>query len=227
MRIGICDDEKFFIKTIEDALIKILDKYDIPFNIQTFLNGYDLIEKQKNFDLIFLDITMPNIDGLSVAEKIREINDDLIIVFITSHEDKVFEAFKVKTFRYLVKPVDQEKLEEAIIGAHKEYCDDNVQVFIKDVCHNIRKINMDDIVYVETHNRNLLVHTLNHSFEAALRMKEIEHMLGESNFYRIHTSYIVNLKHVIAYNHNTVSMINGHDVMISRLKIKDFKNKLL
>ena len=116
MDIAICDDEKIF----REQIISYLLKYNNKFNIFEYYNGYDLLESEKIFDIIFLDIEMDNINGMIVAEKLRERGVSSIIIFFTSHHEYVHDAFKVKAFRFLNKPIDKVKLVEAILDAETE-----------------------------------------------------------------------------------------------------------
>ena len=102
MRIAICDDEKIF----RDQIKKYILEVSSDSSIDEYTCGDDLAGSESNYDIIFLDIEMPGISGIETAEKLRENGSDADIIFLTSHVEFVYEAFKVRAFRFLQKPID-------------------------------------------------------------------------------------------------------------------------
>ena len=114
VRIAICDDEEIYrieLKTILDKLL-----INVDYNIDTFDDGNRLVESFKAlpYDLLFLDIEMPKVDGITLAKSLRAISEKVFIVFLTSHVEYAIEGYEVNALRYLTKPVDIEKLKEVI-----------------------------------------------------------------------------------------------------------------
>ncbi|HSH36181.1 LytR/AlgR family response regulator transcription factor [Schnuerera sp.] len=105
--IGICDDDRYFLDYIGYKIEKILEKKNISYKIHRLSNGIELLnaydEKNKPFDIIFLDIDMPKIDGLEVAEVIRKKDEETILMFLTSMDNEVYKTFKYDTFRFIRK----------------------------------------------------------------------------------------------------------------------------
>ncbi len=116
MKIAICDDEQIF----RDTLYKKLVKYNKTFEIKEFRTGRELIDSRIKFDIIFLDIEMPELNGMDTAKKLRKLSVGSIIIFLTSHIECIQDAFKVKAFRFLSKPVQEDALNEALEEAEKE-----------------------------------------------------------------------------------------------------------
>ena len=116
IKIAVCDDEPFFAEQMNDRI----KKYMPDCIIQRFLSGEDLLLQRELFDIYFLDIQMEKINGIETARKLRELDEESIIVFITGAKEYVFEAFDVAALHYLVKPVDNEKLQEVLRRAEKE-----------------------------------------------------------------------------------------------------------
>ena len=114
MRIAICDDEEIYRIELKSLLDKLLINAD--YNIDTFDDGNRLSESFKAlpYDLVFLDIEMPAVDGITLARAIRAASEKVFIVFLTSHVEYAIEGYEVNALRYLTKPVDIEKLKEVI-----------------------------------------------------------------------------------------------------------------
>lgn len=115
-KIAVCDDEQIFVDEIIYKLQSRSNKYQIVY----FNSGEELTNSVLDFSILFLDIEMPGLSGMETAFKLREMNYDGIIIFLTSHTEFMPEAFKIKDFRFLDKPIDQEKFDEALTSAEKE-----------------------------------------------------------------------------------------------------------
>ena len=122
MRIAICDDEKQICEFLKEKIRRYYFSNDINFSIQTFENGEKLLESDLNLiDVLFLDVEMPGRNGMKVAKAIREKNKEMIIVFFTAYSEFVFESFKVDAFRYLVKPVNNQELNETLDAIQQKF----------------------------------------------------------------------------------------------------------
>lgn len=125
IRIAICDDDSIGRGLLQESLEYLLQENNLQAEISSYCSGQELLREQNRYDILFLDIRMPKINGIRTAEKYREWYEDTIIIFLTSYEDYVFEGYKVNAFRYLKKPMEQEKLREALLSAvsklEKEY----------------------------------------------------------------------------------------------------------
>lgn len=194
MLIGICDDEAI----IREELIRLCNKFTTSnlhnFEIITFTSGEELLKYNKPIDILFLDIQMKGMNGLKTAEQIRTKDESMIIIFLTGYKGFMQEGYRVKAFRYLLKPINMkdflitlsEAVEEltknckAIVGV------DGETVFIK----------LKDIIYVEYVNRCTLVRTKRDTYETSITMTEWESILNTGDFFRSHKAYIVNMEYI-------------------------------
>lgn len=119
LKIAICDDETILCKELKEKISKFYSEY----SIDTFHSGKELLRCPNEYDIIFLDIEMPGEDGMETAKKLRSQNCKSYIIFLTSHTEYMPDAFKVKAFRFLAKPLDEEHLKEALADAQKELAD--------------------------------------------------------------------------------------------------------
>ena len=114
MRIAVCDDEERFRLDIKKHIDKIYNSLDVV--VDCFSGGKELIAsfEARPYDLVFLDIEMPEMDGITLAKKLRDMNDKIYIVFLTGHVEYALEGYEVNALRYLTKPIQDDKLKEVL-----------------------------------------------------------------------------------------------------------------
>ena len=165
---------------------------------------------------------MPKINGIRTAEKYREWYEDTIIIFLTSYEDYVFEGYKVNAFRYLKKPIEQEKLREALLSAvsklEKEY---EIELWDEKGLHIVRP---KDIIYVETSGRNVIVRTVEEDYYVKMGITQFAENLNGTDFISPHQSYHVNMRYIKEFNKQEAILTNGEKVKISCKKYAQFRD---
>lgn len=223
--IAICDDNEMCRR----MNLELIGKYKTPpgkqITVTVFSSGMELIKCNINFDVVFLDIDMPTISGMEVANILREKGYEGYIVFATFHTAPVYEAFKHNAFRYLVKPVDQTEMFEALDSIFKEIEEKKEQYLIARVdSKNIVRIDVNEIRYIETLNRKTIFHLNKHEVETVMKMKELEVILKEYTFFKTHKCYMLNLKYVQSFDKTSVTLADKTFVPISRLRLSSFKS---
>ena len=151
MKIAICDDKMVLHEDLKQHLEEYAIKRNLVFVYDDYTNGYDLIASTIEYDLIFMDYQMDEINGLETSRRLRKKNIQTPIIFLTSFPNIVFDTFEVNAYRFLVKPIDMEKLSSALDDFLKS-TDDNNFLLIKTDEDN-KKINIDDIIYAEASDK--------------------------------------------------------------------------
>ncbi|MGL5755869.1 MAG: LytR/AlgR family response regulator transcription factor [Paraclostridium sp.] len=227
IRIAICEDEEETQCLIESYLHNILKNINIEYEIQKYNLGEELLEGNlKNIDILLLDIQMGQINGMDTARKIREVDNKMEIIFITSLIDYIQEGYEVRAYRYLLKPIQQEELEKHVLTCIKEIENKNSYILIKNKS-NTYKICSDEIKYIEVQKKDMLIHTINKSFDVRYSLEKIEKDLKLDKFVRCHKSFLVNLSYVENVKSNTAILESGEEVPVSRYRYKDVKEKFL
>ena len=146
MRIAICDDEEIYRIELKTVLDKLL--INVDYNIDTFDDGRQLMESfnKTPYDLVFLDIEMPAVDGITLAKSIRSKSENVFIVFLTGHIEYALEGYEVNALRYLTKPVDIDKLKE-VIRYIQEKQGSARQLIIREDGEEIL-IDINDVIYI-------------------------------------------------------------------------------
>ncbi|MCQ2772782.1 MAG: LytTR family DNA-binding domain-containing protein [Bacilli bacterium] len=229
IKVAIIEDEQIHL----DRLISILEQYSketsSEYEITSFSSPLVFIDSFKcDYDLIFLDIKMPGIDGMKVAHHIREIDPKVVLVFITSLAQYAIEGYSVNAVDYILKPYSygEFKLKMNRI-ANKFLVEDKKYIY----CQKDRakyKIATDDVYYIETNIHQVEIHTIDDSYTRYCALGVIEKELQGLGFVKINSCYLVNLRYVSSIYRDECIMKNGALLKISRSHIKEisdlFKN---
>ncbi|MCR4731524.1 MAG: LytTR family DNA-binding domain-containing protein [Saccharofermentans sp.] len=224
MRIAICDDEERYRIELKTILNKLLINTDL--NIDTFDDGNILADAfaASPYDLVFLDIEMPALDGITLAKKIRSRSENVFIVFLTSHIEYALEGYEVNALRYLTKPVDIEKLKE-VIRYVQEKQGSSRQIIIKEDGEEIL-IDINDVIYMESMNQNVRIVTAGGEHVIRYNISDFEDQLKNDGFFRIHRGYLISLSKVRKLSGNDVILDGGETLPVSRSNVKPLKEAL-
>lgn len=233
MRVIICEDDKSQKLKIEKIVNKILKSENINGEIVLSTSRADELIKYISINndntLYFLDVDLnQDINGIELAKKINEIDENALIAMITSHEDMSYLTFKyhVGAIDYIIKDNFDEvekRMRECIIYANSKFMSkDEKGYFIVNTSREVKKINYNDIIYFETSKKRVIgIHLVNSYIEFQGTMKDLEQNL-DKRFIRCHRSYIVNKDKVksIDKNKKTVYLEDGYKCFVSTLLIK-------
>ena len=221
MKIAICDDEKIW----QNKLIKCLDIYSAERNTEIsrtcFDNGNMLAESIEKYDIIFLDFQMDKLNGIETAKRIRKTNTDSVIIFVSAFPQVAVDAYEVKAYRFLTKPINKTKLFKALDDYRAEIDIDNFLVF--KTHERTLRIRISDILYVEASKNHSIIHTSKEDFEILINLKEIQKKLPAEKFYRCHKAYIVSFLHIKSHNNTDVFFEDGSIAYISRNYLPKFR----
>ncbi|WP_022761708.1 LytR/AlgR family response regulator transcription factor [Butyrivibrio sp. AD3002] len=229
MKIAVCDDEE----KIRNIIMSELKSSFPDDEIISFGIGEDVLRsvEQDGYmpNIILLDIMMPGVSGMDVARKLRDISDDVVIIFITGEKQYVFDAFDVRAFHFLVKPFSNEKLISVIKAAKEEIAKATLKPQKKYVMLNSRgshiRLCASDIIFAEVYGARIIVHTRTDEIEYYGHLSELEKLVGDG-FFRTHRGYLVNLRFVKKYDAGKCYMSKG-EALISKQNYKVFVKALI
>lgn len=228
MKIVICDDEKIYVDKVYEKVKVYCDDNEVSCyeNADKLLN--DIENNAINSDIYIMDIEMDNINGLDIAKKIREKDTSALIIFLTNYDKYVYDAFEVKTFRYIPKERIDEKLPQAIKDAVvriKERNSKNIYVGVSG--RVIRRIELDEIVFIEKYQKNIIFNLLDKSMvRERTTLKNIYAELDSDKFIFINKGIIINLKNIKYLDGLRIVMENDVECYISRDRLKEVKDKI-
>ena len=225
---AICDDEREIRSSIERNIRLLCEDSDII----KFADGKALVEYEGGFDILFLDIQMEGMSGMEAARVLRGRGCKAVIIFVTAIEEYVFDAFDVGAFHYIVKPFDKAKFFDVLRKAVAQ-CEsikarevrDEPSLAVK-TGSTTRKIYLYEIFYLEVFNRKVVIHKADGDVEFYGKLIELEDRLSE-HFVRCHRAYIVNMRYVLKYTANSITLENGAEILLSKQKYGEFVRKYL
>jgi DNA-binding LytR/AlgR family response regulator len=225
LKIAICDDNKSHRKEIKDIVSRVLFDRDELF-IDLFADGEDIVTLIDSgvfsFDLVFLDIEMPVVDGLKTADIIRTSNIATDIIFLTAHGEYVYEGYKFRAFSYLTKPVSASKIAKEL-NRYMDWRDNSDAKFLI-ISYNGTKqrINIDRIDYIESDRRKVNVISGTENFGFYAKLDDIERQLKRT-LKRVHQSYMVNMNKIVKLGKNEMTVENGAVIPISKRYYSEVK----
>lgn len=218
MEIAVLEDEKI----IREQICGLIRKQEPKSHIEPYAAGEELLGSGKQFDIAFLDIQMAGMNGIETARRLRERQEDVILIFITGLKEYVFDALDLYAFQYLLKPLDEKKFAEVLEKAAKEAGKkkDKKWLFIK--TRNLR-LGQTDILYIESKAKKVEIHTARgkKTIEIYASMDVLESQLGEE-FYRCHRAYIVNMAYITEYDSESITLTNGDRIYLAKKKYGEF-----
>lgn len=224
MKIAIVDDEKIILDLVREKVSKILKQYKVDFDICEFTDGKSLMKSysKQPFDLIFLDIDMPDFTGIDVAKKLRSHDSSTEIIFVTNKDEMVYETIKYVPFRFIRKSKFDTEIYEALENYFRKKAK-NKQVVIFSTENGKKPLSVQDIVYVEVRSHKLTVHTNSGILEANGNLKDIELRIAEYGFIRIHQSYLVNYRFIDVIKQKCVVLDNEDVLPLGRGRYENVK----
>lgn len=227
INIAICDDDSSFIATLKTLLNRYAEERQLDLHVLEFRDGTELLNSYNTaLDLIFLDIQMDKMDGLETAGKIRMVDSGVSIIFLTSMIQYALEGYQYNATNYIIKPMKYVRLKAEMDRWMQSYRPDRKPFLLVANDTGKYKVFIQDIYYIETFNRNLMIHSSTENILSYKKMKELEKELEKHRFIRCHSGFLVNLFYVKRVEKLELELTNGDKIPISQPKRKFVMEKL-
>lgn len=208
-KIAICDDEWQHIDKIRSILCdEETDTYTSPRQL------LDAILSGRRYDVLFLDILMPQLDGIALARELRGLDEDMILVFVTGEIKFIQTGYEVRAFRYLLKEQLEVGLPKIWRDIRKELLDRQDDYFTYEFERKTHRWPCRDILYLESNLRRIILHTADKTAYLYGKLDDIA--AKYPRFIRIHKSYLVNCRYIRTVSAGTVALANGDILPVSR-----------
>lgn len=227
MRIAVCDDEELMLNTITSKLTELYKKEFENITIQGFCDGKVLEANHRidPFDIIFLDIDMPSINGLDTAEVIRKYDRNVLLIFISNHEELVYKSFVVQPYRFIRKN-HLEDLEEATTASVKTIMKGKYKVTLEGIKGKF-SIKLSEIIAFTSIGHTVYLCSGNKKIRIMSTLKKLDNQFKDLGFVRAHNSYLVNCRKIISIDKESVTMEDGSQIPVSRRQMQNVKDKFL
>lgn len=214
MKILICDDEEQYLKTLRAHIEEYMNHKHIQYSMVVSCDPTQILNEHLSYDLAFLDIQMPGIDGITLAKELRQRNPKLALFFITNFDEYQDDAMDLQAFRFFEKPFSVSRLHSGLDKA-MEYIDGAyVDIFLSENGTHHRVI-VDDILYVTRENRKTCIVTTERSYFATEKYDALCDKFPQLFFYSVHKSFFVNLHYVARYSYTELLLTDGSRIPIA------------
>lgn len=221
IKIGICDDMPYAVDELNEIVSNYLIRKNYEFAILKFSCGSEVIQSMDELNILFLDIEMPDMDGIEVGEQFCCKKSNCKIIMATSRIERFKEAFRIQAFRFVSKPFEVLEVEKALedsldlmIGA------DTIELYENRLLYQIQQ---KDICYVVAYESYVEVILLNRrKMRKDISLSKMQELLDECLFYRINRKYLVNMSYIEKYDGESIA-VDNIKIKIPRVKKKDFE----
>lgn len=227
LRIGVCDDEKV-IHTIMETIIGAYEQErNIDVDVTYYMSGVELLENQEilDLDILFLDIEMPELDGVATAYKLNECKHHCKFIMLTSKVERFKEAFKIGAFRFVTKPIEQQEVFDVIDDVRKRIIGNKEHIVYRDGKNYT--IQQKDIAYVMIDRTSAYVFTEKYDFRSNEPLSWWEQELDKRLFFRCHKGYIVNLGKIAKIEKMYIRLVEGEMIPIARRRKEELERRFM
>lgn len=216
-RIAVVEDEQQYRDEVCQYIEQYATEHQLKFDVTTYTDGQEIVDDvQKHYDIIFFDIEMTQLNGMDAAKAIRERDVNVVMVFITNMAQYAIEGYEVGALDFVLKPIDYYgfsfRMARALGRVQKKQ--GNLE-FAINTPGGIKKLDSNDIYYIEIENRFLVYHTAEGDFSQRGTLQSAEEMFQNYHFVKCNHWYLVNLKYVTEIEENIVH-VAGSRLEISR-----------
>ncbi len=240
LQVAVCDDEQFYREKINLLLKQYFQKQKLECSIALYLSGEEFLAQHENsvkYDIVFLDISMKELDGIQTALQIRTFHSDTYLVFVTAFIDYALEGYKVNAVRYIMKDTLDTAIPECLDAILQKM---QLSQVTFSFLNGETTLYTDNILYVESQKHKSFFYYMQtvtmHSaanecgvtaYQIYEKLDLIEQRLSAYGFLRIHKSYLVNMKHIRRLSNYTAFLDTGEELPIPRIKYQAVKEQFV
>ncbi len=227
IRIGIVEDDAAARNALLDHLARYGEENALQFDLRTFADGEDAVAHYRpEYDILFLDVEMPRMDGFETAHRIREVDTDVIIIFVTNMGQYAIKGYEVDALSYLLKPVPYFAFAQELTRSLARLNKRESRGVVLSINNQVVRLDPAEIVYIESVKHRITIHAFDRQYTFSGTLKALEEDLGDHGFFRSNNCYLVNLQHVKRVDQSTSVMADGSQLVVSRPRKKAFLDAL-
>lgn len=230
VRIAICDDDIKILPQHEKMVQKALQAYGIGFEITTYNRSsnllHDISDDKFFYDLLLLDIEMPDISGIELCNKVKVYLPNVKVIFITSHLEFAIDAFELSIFRYIPKYDLEKRLRAAVVDAAKLVELEFGKEYIIQTSTRFEKIPYREIFYIQRDGKNTSIISSTGISKVRKSLQQVYEELNATEFIFIDRGYLVNIIQIMKVKDSMAVLKNGEQLPISRSRLQEVKQQI-
>ncbi len=234
LKIAICDDEQFHRENLRSHILSCTKQNDIPCEIDLYASGTQLVDlgiEIMQYNAIYLDINMEDMDGIALAKLLRECSKEIPIIFVTAFMAHTIEGYTVNALRYILKGrEDFLSLVCESLGAVMEKINYQTAKHNFQFPNGTRSISLDRVLYIESKLHQVEIHVMENEMKHYTlqgKLSEIEESLEGYQFLRVHQSYLVNMKYIKEICRYKAVLTHLQEIPIPKVRFKEVQNKYI
>jgi DNA-binding LytR/AlgR family response regulator len=228
MKVAVCDDDPKDLRQIAEMISRVAGQEGFQYSLTTYESGGKLlkdIEEGLQFHVLLLDVMMDEMSGMELAAELRRRQNNAQIVFISFSRDMAVCGYEVSAARYLLKPIDTEKLREALVYCYNK-CESSRKIIVT-TARGMRKLAIDKLVYAETWGRGLRLIMTDGYEDVSMKMSDLEEMLPSDQFVMTHRTILLNLAYVRYLRYCEIELKTGIILPVSKYRQNDTREKFV
>lgn len=206
LNIAIVEDMAALAEQLKGLLRIVLDRMEEKADIRIFGRAEDMLPQCKRYDIIFMDIELPGMNGMAAAHVMRDSGNDSVIIFVTNFTGFATEGFLVNATDYIIKPFNVNAIEMALSGALRLLKSKRKATLSIPLGEGVCVFDSSEIIYIETYGHKMIFYAGDETRESWGSLKEVEQKLQPYGFVRIHRSYLVNMRYITGVSKNFVRL---------------------
>lgn len=230
-KIAVVDDDEMFTGQVSEAIRKDFSLKKMPVEVERFYGSRRLLgvlDEHQTYDVYFLDVEMDYVNGVELAKRIRAMDSNAIIIFLTSHEKYAIAGYSCRAFEYITKEKWQKRLPDILKQVQKNLSVRDSRIYRIQTERKYEIINWNDIYYIEKNGKNTLFHCKNgKTYQLRNPLGEVYKRLSDKEFVYVNRGQIINLMHVTHLDAETVELGEDISLDISRNLLSDIRQKLM
>lgn len=225
-KIGIVEDQPEEARRLTAHVQRYAAEENVSLKLRTFPDGASFLDEYLNdYDVVFMDIEMPHMNGMETARKLRQTDRDVCLIFVTVMAKYAIEGYAVQALDFILKPAEYQdirvKLQRAL-DIREQFATREMTLVTS---NGMRRFPIDELYYVEVINHTLYFHTKHGDFVERSTIRQREEQLAPHGFSRCNNSFLVNLRYVSAVENGRIT-VDGRSISIGRTKRKQFLEEL-
>ena len=218
---AVCDDDSVYRECIKGKILDYANRKNILCQVDVYDSGEELLaQKNRKYKVYFLDMQMKEIDGMKVAEAIREADSQAVLVFVSGYIQYAARGYCVNAVRYILKPQLEEEFDDCMDAVTEHLAGEEKTLDIRIGTRDVT-VRLDQIIYIENVKRKVLFHmedTEGTVYETYAKISELAEKLCRKGFIYCHAAYVVNTQKIVDIGTKEFTMVTGEKIPISRQK---------